>query len=143
MMLSIDERESLMDYVTQLQSHQLKVTPQRLEIVDILTRYGHVSIEELYAKLQDKFPTLSLATIYKNLKMMQERSFLSEVKLAHQKSVFELQKEEHAHLVCSSCGAIVDISLDASTLISYAQSKSSYTIDYSTINLYGTCAKCQ
>ena len=37
-----------MDYIAILQTHNLKVTPQRLEIVDILNNNGHINIDDLY-----------------------------------------------------------------------------------------------
>lgn len=64
-----------MNYIATLQKHNLKVTPQRLEIVDILYKNGHMSIDDLYTSLRGKFPSLSLATIYKNINTMCEKFF--------------------------------------------------------------------
>lgn len=131
-----------MDYIALLQNHNLKVTPQRLEIVDILNTNGHISIDDLYKLLQNKFPTLSLATIYKNIKAMSDKLFLSEVKIPNQKNVYELTKKEHSHVVCSKCNAIMDINLDTSNILNQAQSISNYSLDNSSIILNGLCPKC-
>ena len=131
-----------MDYIEILQNHNLKVTPQRLEIVDILNTNGHINIDDLYKLLQNKFPTLSLATIYKNIKAMSNKLFLSEVKIPHQKNVYELTKKEHSHVVCSKCNTIMDIDLDISNILSQAESISNYSLNKSSIVLNGICPQC-
>lgn len=131
-----------MDYIAMLQNHNLKVTPQRLEIVDILYKNGHINIDKLYKTLQSKFPSLSLATIYKNIHMMCEKQFVSEVKIPHEKNVYELSKQEHSHVVCSKCNAIMDIDLDTTSIFSQAQSKSHYMLNEGSIVLNGLCPKC-
>ena len=97
------------NYTNLLKEYDLKVTPQRVAIVEELYNNGHMNIDDLYKKLLSKFPSVSLATIYKNINAMVEKVFLSEVKIPNSKSVYELVKTEHAHLVCSCCGYIEDI----------------------------------
>ena len=131
-----------MDYIALLQQYNLKVTPQRLEIVNILYTQGHINIDELYKLLQKKFPTLSLATIYKNINKMCSNLFVSEVKIANQKSVYELTKEKHSHIVCSQCHTIIDINLNISNLMQEVQSLSQYHIQTTAIVFNGICPKC-
>ncbi len=132
-----------MNYTNLLKEYDLKVTPQRVAIVEELYTNGHMNIDDLYKKLLSKFPSVSLATIYKNINAMVEKVFLSEVKIPNTKSVYELVKAEHAHLVCSSCGHIEDITLDASTIFNEASQISGFKIDSTDIVLSGTCNKCQ
>jgi len=131
-----------MNYIQMLQHHHLKATPQRLEIVDILYKKGHINIDELFDLMQKRFPSLSLATIYKNINKMCEKLFLSEVKIPYQKNVYELTKKEHSHVVCSKCNTIMDIDLDISTVLNQAQKLSKYNIDESSIVFNGICPKC-
>ncbi|HIO91117.1 MAG TPA: transcriptional repressor [Campylobacterales bacterium] len=131
-----------MKNISRLKDSNLKVTPQRLEIVKILSTYGHMNINSLYEALREKFPTLSLATIYKNIHTMRDKSFLSEVKIPNQKNLYELKKEEHSHIVCSKCDDIIDIELDTSSFINQASSISNYKLDKSSIVLIGICPKC-
>ena len=126
-----------------LQNHNLKVTPQRLEIVDILHKNGHINIDNLYKELRAKFPSLSLATIYKNINTMISKLFLSEVKIPHQKNVYEITKEVHSHIVCLKCNDIMDLFLDTSHIKTQAQAKSNYSIEASLIVFNGICSKCK
>jgi len=130
------------NYTTLLKDYDLKVTPQRVAIVEELYVNGHMNIDDLYKKLLAKFPSISLATIYKNVNAMLEKVFLSEVKVPNAKSVYELVKEEHAHMVCSSCGHIEDVIVDTSALVKEASSLSQYKVDNSNIVLTGLCPKC-
>ena len=130
------------NYTTILKQYDLKVTPQRIAIVEELYKNGHMNIDELYRNLLSKFPSISLATIYKNINSMVEKLFLSEVKIPESKSVYELTKTEHAHMVCSSCGSICDIMLDVSSIVQEASTLTDFRIDSTNIVLNGTCGKC-
>lgn len=130
------------NYTVLLKNYDLKVTPQRVAIVEELYLNGHMNIDELYQKLLAKFPSISLATIYKNINAMLEKVFLSEVKIPNTKSVFELVKEEHAHLVCSDCGNIEDMMLDVSSVLEEVTSKSQFKIESTDLVLSGLCSNC-
>ncbi|TLP37652.1 Fur family transcriptional regulator [Arcobacter arenosus] len=126
-----------------LKEYNLKVTPQRVAIVEELYKNGHMNIDDLYKNLLEKFPSISLATIYKNVNAMVEKIFLNEVKVPDAKTVYELVKEEHSHLVCSSCGKIEDIIIDTSVLNNTLSSVSNFKIDNTEVVFQGTCEKCQ
>lgn len=130
------------NYTSLLKDYDLKVTPQRVAIVEELYLNGHMNIDELYKKLLGKFPSISLATIYKNVNAMIEKVFLSEVKIPNQKSVYELVKSEHAHMVCSSCGHIEDIVLTTSELLKEVNTLTQFDVTGTNIVLTGICSKC-
>jgi Fur family peroxide stress response transcriptional regulator len=132
-----------MEYGNLLKEYNLKVTPQRLAIVEELYTHGHMNIDELYSSLLKKFPSISLATIYKNVNAMIEKIFLNEVKIPHEKAVYELVKEDHSHVVCSSCHAIMDVTLDTSALLAQAQELSGYEVDVTSVVFSGTCPNCK
>ncbi|AXX87524.1 Fur family transcriptional regulator [Malaciobacter marinus] len=132
----------MINYTILLKEYDLKVTPQRVAIVEELYSNGHMNIDDLYKKLLEKFPSISLATIYKNINAMIEKVFLNEVKIPNAKSVYELVKDEHSHLVCSSCGKIEDVDLDISNLVKEASSSKNYTINQASIIFAGVCPDC-
>jgi len=131
------------DYPSLLKDYNLKVTPQRVAIVEELCLNGHMNIDDLYKKLLAKFPSISLATIYKNVNAMLEKVFLSEVKIPNTKSVYELVKTEHAHLVCSSCGKIEDITLNVNSILEEVSSMSKFKVDSTNLVLTGLCSNCK
>jgi len=132
-----------MNYITLLKDNNLKATPQRLSIVEELYNHGHMNIDQLYQSMLSKFPSISLATIYKNINTMIEICFISEVKIPNTKSVYELTKQEHSHIVCSECGEVMDITLDVSKLCDQAKAKSHYTLKHTSIIFDGICPSCK
>ena len=132
----------MIDYTQLLKDYNLKVTPQRVAIVDELYVKGHINIDDLYSSLKIKFPTISLATIYKNIHGMLENFFVSEVQIPHEKSVYELTKEAHSHLICKQCNKIEDITLNTSSLFDEALSKSSFKLDDVNVVFTGICTTC-
>lgn len=131
-----------MNYVELLKSHHLKVTPQRVCIVENLYKCGHLNIDELYNILKSNFASVSLATVYKNIHAMGEKELIDEIKIPNAKSVYELKKDEHSHLVCSKCNDIVDIELDTSSVFDEAQKQSGFILDKTTVVFNGICPKC-
>lgn len=139
---NIKEMEENVMHNTLLQEHDLKATPQRLEIVSVLSQSGHMNINDLYTNLRGKFPSISLATIYKNINIMLEKGFLLEVKLPEQKNVFELAKGEHSHVTCTKCNVVMDIDLDTDDVVQKAQSMSKYKLSSNSIIFNGLCPRC-
>jgi Fur family peroxide stress response transcriptional regulator len=131
------------NFTESLRAHHLKATPQRLEIANTLYKRGHVSIEDLYETMLAKFTSISLATIYKNINIMVENAFIQEVKIPNQKSVYELAKETHSHLVCQKCGSVEDVTLDLSVISDIASKKTAFQISKADLVFSGLCKKCQ
>ena len=131
------------NYISQLRAYHLKATPQRVAIAEALDTYGHLNVEQLYTLLKQKFNSLSLATIYKNINIMTENAFVSEVKLPEQKSVYELTKASHAHVQCTKCHNVWDIHLDLEDIIKRASKRSGAEIESANLVLSGICEKCK
>lgn len=130
------------DFGIILNNHNLKATPQRLEMLSIINKTGHINIDDLYVKVKDKYDSISLATIYKNINAMITNMLLLEVKIPNNKSVYEIVKEEHSHLVCKKCNNIFDIEIDTSNMINDLSSKYNFKVDRSDLVLSGICDKC-
>ena len=131
-----------MDCTQFLRDHHTKVTPQRIALVEELHKKGHVDIDTLYANIQKKFPSISLATLYKNINSMLESTLLNEVKISGQKSKYELAKEEHAHMICQKCGKVEDIFIDTKALVSNVENDSHYAVTESALQFFGVCPNC-
>jgi len=122
-----------------LENSSLKITPQRLAILKELQTKGHASIEEIYTSIKEIFPTISLATIYKNITAMQEENIISEITL-FEKSKFEIKKAPHAHFICKKCGLVKDIPLEE--LIKDEVDKK-YPNSQKELYIYGICKECK
>jgi len=132
-----------MNYEILLREHNLKVTPQRLGILTLMHSTGHIDVEELYARIKKQFSSISLATLYKNINAMLQSSLITEVKVPHTKSKYEITKEPHVHLLCQNCNEFIDLELNIDCLTNEASLKSHYQFIDSNIVLSGICEKCQ
>lgn len=126
-----------------LKSHQLKVTPQRIAIIGLMDHAGHINIDELYQAIREKFSSISLATLYKNVNTMLEVSLIREVKIPGQKTKYEIEKESHAHVMCKSCGELKDVEYNPQPLLQKSMEMSHYRADEVSIVISGICPECQ
>ena len=133
------------DYATLLKESDLKATFQRMNILEVIEKNGHMSVDDIYEEVIKVHPSLSLATIYKNIILMMEKGVLVEVPIAGKKSKYELAKIDHMHLICTECGEVEDRScLDSTDKILYELTKQEhFKLSKRQINLYGVCEKCQ
>jgi len=129
------------DYITLLKENDLKATIQRTSILKSIDHAGHINIDEIYADVKEFYPTLSLATIYKNIILMQTNNVIVEVPMNGEKSKYELKKDEHIHLICQECGTIQDTKITKKT--EEALFVENFQLNHSQINLYGVCTSCQ
>lgn len=130
------------NYTELLRNYNLKATPQRIAIIQSIDNYGHINIDTLYEKVKNKFSSISLATIYKNIHSMVSNMLLLEVKIPNEKSVYEIVKTQHSHLVCTQCGVVIDIQIDTSRIVNSISSDYNFVIDKSDLLFSGKCKKC-
>lgn len=133
------------DYALLLKESGLKATYQRMNILERIEAHGHMSIDAIYDEVIKTHPSLSLATIYKNIILMVEKGVLVEVPISGNKSKYELCKEDHIHLVCTECGEVEDKPKDslADDLFASITQKENFTLSKQQINLYGVCSHCK
>lgn len=131
------------NYTNILREHELKATPQRLAILELIDLYGHINIDKLYEEVKKKFNSISLATIYKNINAMTNNMLLFEVKLPNEKSVYEIVKEKHSHLLCNRCGSVVDIEVDIDSMEDSISKQYNFEIEQSDLVLSGVCCNCK
>ena len=88
----------------------LAVTHQREVIYDVLrSTSGHPSPEEVCARVRERIPSVSLATVYKNLHLFISAGIFQEVSLHHGSMRMETNHEAHHHLLCTRCKTIHDV----------------------------------
>ncbi len=131
------------DYPTLLREHHLKATPQRTAILQVMAHEGHISIEMIYEKIKGLFPSLSLATIYKNMIAMQEQGIVKELKIAGFKNRYEIQKQPHHHMVCQKCGSIVDVEFDVAQALEGVSKSHGFELKQIDLSISGICDKCR
>lgn len=108
-----------MDHIKILKANNLKATPQRLGVLEVLANKEHPTIDEIYQEIKQTNPSISLATIYKNIKSLLDYNIITELNILNQKKRYDLLDKEHIHLVCNNCGNIQDIDCSQAELVAY------------------------
>lgn len=133
------------DYMTILKENGLKATFQRMHILEVIGMCGHKDVDEIYAEVIKTHPSISLATVYKNILIMTQSGVLVEVPLVGRKAKFEIKKDCHVHLVCSHCGDIQDEAIelvDADKMQKILSGKN-FFYSHHELNIYGICDSCK
>ena len=141
----VQKEREMREFTALLKEAGLKATFQRMSILEEIERYGHLSVDEIYEKVVMGYPSLSLATVYKNIILMVEKGVLAEVPIIGRKSKYEIVKEDHIHLVCTECGEVIDHDCTQMAEQMYQQlsQESAFALNRRQVNLYGVCSHCQ
>lgn len=121
----------------------LKLTPQRLAILDYLEgNTSHPSAEDIYRNVHERFPTMSLATVYTTLTALKEKGSVLELSVDPDKKRYDPNTELHNHLICLRCKTIVDIPNDYRIELPES-AKKDFDVVKSHVEFYGYCPRCQ
>lgn len=111
----------------------------------IMETKEHPSAEWVYKKLKPIYPSLSLATVYRNISELIAEGKVKSVCVVKDKERFDGDIKPHVHAVCSVCGKIIDIenfSFPKEMLIK-AESETEFTVSYSKVQFIGVCKDCR
>jgi Fur family peroxide stress response transcriptional regulator len=94
-----------------LRSAGLKVTPQRMAIAECLAGDAtHPTAQEVYERLRERFPTMSVATVYNTLSALDSVGHCRRLDMGGAIR-FDPNVVPHDHAVCERCGAIRDVAI--------------------------------
>jgi Fur family transcriptional regulator, peroxide stress response regulator len=137
--------DKLQRAINALKESGVRITPQRHAVLDyLLNSMIHPTADDIYKALEGKFPNMSVATVYNNLRVLRENGLVRELTYGDSSSRFECNLSDHYHIICESCGKIVDFhypSLDE--VESLAQKVTGFTVSHHRMEVYGVCKECQ
>ena len=105
----------------------------------------HPTPELIYEQVRQRIPSISLGTVYKNVKTFLDSGILKEVTLHHGSLRLEANMTPHHHFVCSSCRAIYDIAQGAVEPVQYSTGEvpAGFLIESWRVEFAGLCKTCQ
>ncbi len=128
-----------------LKAKNLKVTPQRLAIFNVLRNTKeHPSAETIYNALRETHPTMSLATVYKTLDILKKSELIIDINVGEDSFRYDADISQHAHMICTTCGEVTD--LHTTTIDRYMDTlneETDFQIESQKLYLYGKCPNCQ
>jgi Fur family ferric uptake transcriptional regulator len=125
----------------------LKSTRQRDLIVDEFLRSdGHLSIEELLARVRRKSPRVGYVTVYRTLKLLADAQLAVARRFGDGQSRFEradgAARPHHDHLICTECGRIIEFeNPEIERLQDEVAREYGFAVASHKLEIYGRCLK--
>jgi Fur family ferric uptake transcriptional regulator len=142
---SVGTVEALGAYIAE---RGLKHSRQRDRIAEaFLGMDGHVSVEDVVARVRREDPRVSVATVYRTMKLLADcglaipRQFGGDGQTRWEAAA---GRPHHDHLICTRCGEIVEF---ANERIEHLQERVAkrhgFEVESHRLELYGRCARCR
>lgn len=132
------------DYIS---ANSLKVTPQRMLIVEtFLNDCDHLTTEELYELVKKADPSVGQATVYRTVKLLCESGIAKEVHFGDGITRYEQKygNKHHDHLICEQCNKNIEV-LDEQIekLQEELAARYGFVLTSHRMYLYGICEECR
>ena len=105
---------------------------------------AHPSAEELYHSLQKEHSDISLASVYRNLKLFKDEGLIVSLGSVNGVERLDGRVDPHAHFMCTACGAVMDVpDVEVPHSVSHASAQSlGCRVDGTRLVLTGICKNC-
>ena len=133
------------DLAALLAGARLRVTPQRLRLLELVNAGGHLTADDLYRMACRGLPGLSATSIYKSLHALQAAGLVREVYLGAGPVRYDANLGRHHHRICRSCGRIEDVACPASSGSGCVDGHElgDFSVDRIEITYRGLCGDCR
>lgn len=138
-------KERLQAAIESLKSTKVRMTPQRHAILEYLYETkSHPTADDIYKALEGRFPNMSVATVYNNLRVFKEVGIVKELTYGDSSSRFDSVTTDHYHVICEKCGKIVDFHYPGLDEVeTLAEHVTGFKVNSHRMEIYGTCPDCQ
>ncbi len=130
-----------------IQERGLKHSRQRERIAEtFLEMGGHVSVEELVGRVRRLDPRISVATVYRTMKLLAECGLAVPRQFGGGQTRYEAAagRAHHDHLICTSCGEIIVFANEKiESLQALVARRHGFEVESHKLELYGRCASCR
>ncbi|MDQ2635963.1 MAG: transcriptional repressor [Actinomycetota bacterium] len=128
-----------------LRAAGLRVTRPRLAVLAELANQPHADVETIATGVRVRLGTVSTQAIYDVVHALTRVGILRRVEPAGMRTLFEVETgDNHHHLVCRGCGAIVDIACAAGEAPCLeASDDQNFRIDEAEVTFWGLCPACR
>lgn len=130
------------DLARRLRDRGLRMTPQREQILAAVRALGHSTPEQISEAVSD----VDVATVYRTLELLEELDLVRHTHLGHGAPSYRPSEDDHLHVVCHSCGQVVEVPHDVEhavdDLAAALLAAKGFRIDRSHFTVFGTCREC-
>ena len=140
-----DPKKRFATIIRKLRENGHKITPQRLAIVKILAKSeGHPSVEDIHVQIKKDFPTMSLATVYRNIVLIKSLGEVLELGFPDGSNRYDGNRPYPLpHVICIKCKKIVDPDLDSlDKMKKEVAFETNFKILNHRLDFFGICSDC-
>ncbi|AEE95170.1 Fur family transcriptional regulator [Acidianus hospitalis] len=127
------------DPVEILRKKGLKVTPQRLAVLKLLSKGGHYSGEQIFEELKKNEPSISLSTVYNALEALESAGIINSFE-ANGITWYEMRRNPHVNVICEDKNEIIDVDINIDEIVQQLKNKGINVINLSVV-AYADCSK--
>ena len=123
-----------------------KLTPQRHAILKVIAQsHSHLTPAAIHKMVRQEHPGIGLVTIYRTLEVLSQLGLICRVYTQGEQSyLLRRPLEHHHHLVCSSCGKVIDFThCNLSELERKLSEETGFKVEGHLLEVMGLCKKCQ
>jgi Fur family transcriptional regulator, ferric uptake regulator len=133
-----------MSCIATLKEKGLKLTPQRLLIVDVIhDARGHLTAIKIIEHVQAKMPGVNKSTIYRTLDILEQAGCVYKSELDNEFIYHHDDRGHHHHLKCTQCGKVVDCDEEVlAPLENSLEKKYKFRVDFKHLVIDGICHEC-
>ncbi|HVU92704.1 MAG TPA: transcriptional repressor [Jatrophihabitans sp.] len=127
------------DLAATLRARGLRVTAQREQVLAAVRELGHATPEQI----AERVPAVDVTTVYRTLELLEEIGLVRHAHLGHGAPSYRPAEDDHIHVVCHTCGAVVDA--DPSLVDDMAhrlRQDQGFVLDRSHFTVFGRCRDC-
>ena len=140
-------KELLNQFRDILRENGLKHTPQRVAVLEeIIKGRDHRECEDIYEALKQKGNNVSRATVYRTMDILVKNDFARKMELGDGRARYEskVDSPHHDHLICTSCGEIVEfLDQDIEDIQDKLAKHHDFILQRHIHQLFGICKKCR
>jgi Fur family peroxide stress response transcriptional regulator len=128
-----------------LNERNLRLTKPRKIILEELRKIkSHPKAHDIYLKVREKLPNVSLGTVYRNLKLFKELGLIFSLEYVGASGRYDEGSPDHSHFICENCGKVFDIEdpIDQALAQKLANNIDA-TLTHHRTELYGLCQACK
>jgi Fur family peroxide stress response transcriptional regulator len=130
--------------IMNLKEKGYKLTQQRLEIIDLLSKdVTHASAADIFKKVRKKAPQISLSTVYYTLDILKKEGAIRELEFYDRDNRYDVNISNHLNLICSKCGKIEDFMEELPVSSQAIEKKTGFQPCEMRFEYYGYCKECR
>ncbi len=135
--------ETIKEMITAMERKGWRITEQRKDLAALFAEEDvYLSPKDVYDHMKEKYPTVSLDTIYRNLRLLNEMKVLEQFHLSDTiKFKARCQTHHHHHVICVNCEKTYTFEFCPMQYVSNLPEQ--FNILNHKFEIFGHCADCK